>query len=174
MDTIYIRKATEQDVKAIMTIIHEAKQLLKEDGSQQWQNGSPNEEIIKNDIERGYGYVLLVGNEVAGTAALLTDPDPCYEEIFDGSWENKTSDYATIHRIALAKKYRGIDLASFFLSNLLSLSYSEGFRYFRIDTHERNIRTQGLIQKFGFEYRGQVYVDSSADGARKAYELHLS
>lgn len=174
MQPIYIRKATKCDLKTIMIIIDEAKQLLKQDGSPQWQNGRPNEALIKHDMTQGYAYVLIVGNEVAGTAALLTDPDPCYKDIFNGSWKNNSDDYATIHRLALAKKYRGQHLAHFFLSNLISVSYSHGFRAVRIDTHQQNVRTQRLIKNFGFKYRGQIFVDPSADGERDAYELQLT
>lgn len=173
MSTIYVRKATKKDVHAMMLIINQAKQLLKADGSQQWQNGSPNELKILDDIEQGYAYLLIVDDQIAGTAALLTDPDPHYETIIDGSWKNNDAPYATIHRIAISDQFRGRNLASYFMSNLLSLGYYQGFRNFRIDTHEKNVRTQGLIKKYGFEYRGRIFVDPSPHGERKAYELHL-
>lgn len=173
MSTIYVRKAAKKDLNNMMSIIDQAKQLLKNDGSQQWQSGQPNEQTILKDIDQGYSYLLIVGNQIAGTSALLTDPDPNYQIILDGSWKNDQDPYATIHRIAVADKFRGKNLASYFFSNLLSLAYHQGFHNFRIDTHERNLRTQRLIGKFGFEYRGRIFVDSSSDGERYAYELHL-
>lgn len=173
MSTIYVRKATEQDAASIMTIIDHAKQLLKADGSEQWQNGNPNEQTILEDIEKGYGQLLIVDGEIAGTSALLTDPDPNYEVIHDGAWKNDLDPYATIHRLAISDKFRGMRLANYFFSNLHSLAYSQGFRNYRIDTHEKNKRTQGLIANFGYAYRGQIFVDPSPEGERKAYELHL-
>lgn len=173
MSTIYIRKAMKDDLRSIMSIINHAKQLLKADGSKQWQNGNPNEQTILDDIEKGYCYLLIVDGQIGGTSALLTEPDPNYEVIFDGSWKNAGTSYATIHRIAISTHFRGMHLANYFLSNLISLAYNKGFRSLRVDTHEKNLRTQGLVQKFGFEYRGRIYVDSSPDGERKAYELQL-
>ncbi len=172
MGTIYVRKATENDLDSIMTIIYNAKQLLKADGSRQWQNGNPDEKTIIDDIRQGYGYLLIVDEQIAGTSALMTVPDPNYEMI-DGSWRNNEATYATIHRFAVSDKFRGMHLTGYFLSNLLSLAYSQGFRDFRVDTHEMNIRMQGLIQKFGFSYRGQIFVEPTPEGERKAYELHL-
>lgn len=172
MGTIFVRKATEQDLAEIMMIINHARALLKADGSEQWQNGNPSEETILQDIEKGYGQLLIVNGEIAGTAALLTDPDPNYEIIHDGSWNNDLHPYATIHRLAISNKFRGMRLANYLFSNLLTLAYSQGFRNFRIDTHEKNLRTQGLIEKFGFEYRGRIFVDPTPEGERKAYELH--
>lgn len=173
MSTIYVRKATKEDLPAMMLIINEAKRLLKADGSQQWQNGNPNEQIILNDIEQGYAHLLNVDDKIAGTAALLTDPDPNYETILDGSCKNNSAPYATIHRIAISDQFRGRGLASYFMSNLISLAYHQGFQNIRIDTHEKNVRTQGLIKKFGFAHRGRIFVDPSPDGERKAYELNL-
>lgn len=173
MGTIFVRKATEQDLADVMMIINQAKALLKADGSKQWQNGNPSEETILQDIIKGYGQLLIVDGKIAGTSALLTDPDPNYEIIHDGSWNNDLDPYATIHRLAISDKYRGMRLANYFISSLLTLAYRQGFRNFRIDTHEKNMRTQALVEKFGFEYRGIIYVDPSPEGARKAYELYL-
>ena len=172
MSTIYVRKATEKDLGSIMVIIDDAKQLLKADGSRQWQNGNPNEKIILDDIRKGCGYLLIVDEQIAGTSALMSVPDPNYEMI-DGSWKNNKAPYATIHRFAVSDKFRGMHLTGYFLSNLLSLAYSQGFRDFRVDTHEMNLRMQGLVQKFGFSYRGKIFVDPFPEGERKAYELHL-
>ena len=38
-EPIYIRKATLDDLDAVYEIIENARQLLKEDGSDQWQHG---------------------------------------------------------------------------------------------------------------------------------------
>lgn len=172
MGTIYVRKATKKDLSSIMAIIDNAKQLLKSDGSKQWQNGNPNEKTILDDISRGYGYLLIVDGQVAGTSALVTAPDPNYE-IIDGSWEDNEAAYATIHRFAVSDKFRGMHLTGYFFSTLLSFAYAQGFRNFRVDTHEMNMRMQGLIKKFGFSYRGKIFVDPSPEGERNAYELRL-
>lgn len=172
MGTIYVRKATENDLDSIMSIIDNAKQLLKADGSRQWQNGSPNEKTILDDIGKGYGYLLIADKQIAGTSALMTEPDPNYE-VIEGSWKNNESGYATIHRFAVSDKFRGMHLTGYFLSNLLSMAYSQGFREFRVDTHEMNLRMRGLIEKFGFCYRGRIFVEPAPEGERMAYELHL-
>ncbi|BDR60071.1 GNAT family N-acetyltransferase [Lactobacillus xylocopicola] len=155
-----------------MAIIDEAKELLKKDGSPQWQNGNPNHAILAADIVQEQAYCLMVDQAVAGVAALVAGPEPNYDRI-DGAWQNTTDQYATIHRIAISGKYRGQHLSQFFLSNLLSRGLLLGIHNFRIDTHADNQRMQALISKVGFQYRGTVWVDQTADGARYAYELNL-
>lgn len=172
MSAIYIKKAVREDLDCIMEIIDQAKKLLKEDGSTQWQDGNPSRETINGDIGKGYCYLLMVGNEVAGTATLMTEEDPNYSSL-EGQWVNDTDSYASIHRIAISQQFRNLHLSKYFFSNLISESYSLGIKNIRIDTHEMNIRMQKLINDFGFSYKGIVYVSPSPAGKRNAYELNL-
>ena len=41
-----------------MKIINQGKEKLKNEDIDQWQNGYPNEESIKRDIENSYSYVI--------------------------------------------------------------------------------------------------------------------
>lgn len=170
MTAIYTRQAQLADLDQIMTIIDAAKALLKNDGSPQWQDGHPDRQMITKDIQAGICYVLVVGQQVAGTATLMVTPDPCYAEI-DGAWLKPDQPYATVHRLALAADFRGQHLSDFFMSNLLSLAYEKGLHQVRIDTHALNQRLQHLAQKFDFVYCGIIKVDDVIDPDRKAYEL---
>ena len=169
---IYIRLAEKEDLNQIMTIIDEAKKLLKEDGNPQWQNGTPNREMLAEDINLKRAYCLVANKEIAGVAVLLTSPDPNYTKI-EGAWANNKEQYATIHRIAINSKFRGQHLSQFMMSNLISRGLMLGIHNFRIDTHAVNKRMQGLIKSLGFEYRGIVQVDQTENGDRNAYELNL-
>jgi ribosomal protein S18 acetylase RimI-like enzyme len=173
MSNIYVKKAQLHDLSRIMEIIDSAKALLKADGSSQWQDGTPNQATLTSDINNGDCWILKVGDQIAGTATLLTTPDPNYAEILDGQWKNTSDSYATIHRIAIDSNYRGMALSKFFLSNLISLGNRVGFTNFRIDTHELNQRMQHLVQQFDFEYTGIIYVNPGEDGRRLAFELNL-
>lgn len=171
MATIYIRKAQLTDLSVIMKIIDAAKLLLKQDGSPQWQDGQPSQDTFKQDIKNGNCYLLIFNDQIAGTATLLQENDPHYAKI-DGNWAANVP-YATIHRIALSSDFRGQHLSDFFMSNLISLAYSEGFWDIRIDTHQLNKRMQHLITQQGFEYRGVISVAPGENGLRRAYELQL-
>lgn len=170
--SVYLRSAELNDLNKIMSIIDDAKLLMKKDGNPQWQNGRPNAEILKNDINKGQAYCLVVNQEVAGIAVLQTAPELTYKQIA-GHWHNDTDQYATIHRIALSSKFRGQHLGLIFISNLLSRGVALGINNFRIDTHAINKRMQGLIKTAGFVYCGIIHIDNTENGARFAYELNL-
>lgn len=169
---IYIRLAQEKDLRQIMTIITEAKELMKNDGNPQWQNGKPNQEMLATDIMCKRAYCLIVNHKVAGIAVLQTTPEPSYVQIA-GSWNNDTDQYATIHRIAISTKFRGQHLGQIFMSNLISHGVMLGMHNVRIDTHATNKRMQSLIKQLDFDYRGIIRVDQTKDGLRNAYELNL-
>ena len=73
------RKATALEISKIWQIIQQAIVRRKNDGSQQWQDGYPNETIIRQDIAKGIGYVLTDNDTIAGYAAILFNDEPAYE-----------------------------------------------------------------------------------------------
>lgn len=173
MTNIYLRRSTINDLDEIIEIIDQAKQLLKNDGSPQWQSGDPSREILKSDIEQRISWVLLVDDKVAGVATLLDQPEPSYAQISAGNWNNTTQPYMTIHRVAVSADYRGQHLSKFLFSNLMTIAMELGFHNLRIDTHLKNQRMQRIAKNLGFEYRGIVNVSDPIDPSRLAYELNL-
>ena len=172
MSLIYIRKAAKNDLDQIMPIIDEAKKFLKEDGNPQWQSGYPNVDAISTDIEQDAAWVLIVDQKVAGYTAVTSGPDPNYHQI-DGRWNNDLDPYVAIHRVAISNEYRGMHLASYLLSSLISLHYAEGVRNYRVDTYRRNEIVQHLVKDAGFIERGTIKHDDPIDPYRVAYELNL-
>ncbi|GLB46029.1 N-acetyltransferase [Philodulcilactobacillus myokoensis] len=174
MSAIYLRKATEKDLPSILDIIDSAKKYLKEQNIDQWQTGYPHEDDIKEDIKNGVNYVLIVGNQVAGTATLGQGLDLSYLKIKDGQWENpRNSHYTAIHRVAISNNFRGKKLSQKMMSGMITISLVLGYRDIRIDTHPDNKGMQHVITSNGFEKRGIV---KTADGdqhdpLRYAYQL---
>lgn len=170
----YVRAATDTDLTAIMTIIEQGRAALAADQIPQWQDGYPRTSDIQQDLDANRAWVLIVDGAVAGYAALLNVADPNYAQIYQGTWDASLDDhYTSIHRIAIASGYHGQHLADFFFSNLMTLSYLQGFQQIRVDTHLANKRMQHIILKAGFTYRGIVYMDHDADDQRNAYQIKL-
>ncbi|KRL05392.1 GNAT family N-acetyltransferase [Liquorilactobacillus oeni] len=176
MPTIFIKQAHLRDVPAIVKLIGLGKKLLAADGIPQWQGNYPDPAIVKTDVQKGYTYLLLVDNQIAGAATLFQEEDPNYYKIYQGTWQKNPSsnkNYATIHRITINPQYHGQHLADFFFSGLFSAAYRLGFNEIRIDTHETNKRMQHLIKKSGFSYSGIVYMNDDSKDQRNVYQLFL-
>ncbi|MCH3990924.1 MAG: GNAT family N-acetyltransferase [Lactobacillus sp.] len=172
MSLIYARQACPADVPAIVEILKAAIAFLKASGSTQWQSGYPNQQTVEKDLRQGSAYVLEVQGQIAGYAAVVTGEDPHYRKI-QGAWHNTTDQYATIHRLALSPNFRGQHLASYFLSDLISIKYSQCIANFRVDTFKKNLAMQHVATSQGFVKCGIIQVDDPIDSARFAYELNL-
>lgn len=173
MTLIYTRKTIPQDVDDIVNILHEAKKFLAKKDSSQWQDGYPNRQTIEDDIKNDCGQTLIVDDQVAGYTAAITGIDPTYVEI-EGSWLNDDDPYTAIHRVAVGQDYRGMHLASFLLSDIISIYRADGIKNFRIDTSTENEIVQHLATEHGFSYRGKIEVETDPDNPHHlAYELNL-
>ncbi|QBZ99114.1 GNAT family N-acetyltransferase [Flavobacterium sangjuense] len=164
----HFRKATLVEIPQIWTIIQQAIARRKNDGSQQWQDGYPNETVIQQDIEKGIGYVLLDDNTVAGYAAILFNDEPAYEQL-KGSWLTN-GDFVVVHRVAISDDYLGKGLAQKIFLFTEDLAIDNNFFSIKVDTNFDNIPMLKILEKLGYTYCGEV---TFRGGVRKAFEKEL-
>lgn len=161
-----IIKANYNDLDQIMTIVLEAKAFLKEHNINQWQNGYPNINTFKLDIDNERLYVVKESNEVLAVFAIV-NYESDYDYIYDGSWKDD-SPYIAIHRIAVSNKHKGKGIAKYIFDCL-----KKDNKHIRVDTHRLNMNMQHCLLKNGFEYRGIIYLKGikNDENHRLAYEF---
>lgn len=165
-----IRKAKENDLPAIMEIIHQAQRTMKQDGFQQWTEGYPGEEILSKDIEKQFCYLLTDQEEIVAVGTLYMENDPNYRIIEEGNWKTEEP-YGTVHRLAVAEGRRQQGLAGILYDRLEKICREKGMRGMRVDTHRYNKKMQSWIRKQGFRPCGVIYVE---DGTKRdAFEKPL-
>lgn len=165
-----IRKAKENDLPAIMEIIHQAQRTMKQDGFQQWTEGYPGEEILSKDIEKQSCYLLTDQEEIVAVGTLYMENDPNYRIIEEGNWKTEEP-YGTVHRLAVAEGRRQQGLAGILYDRLEKICREKGMRGMRVDTHRDNKKMQSWIRKQGFRLCGIIYVE---DGTKRdAFEKPL-
>ena len=155
------RKAAASDVEDIMKIIKQAQAYFKENCVNQWQNNYPNNETIKNDIEKGYGYVLEDNGEIIGTVAVCFNGEKTYDIIYGGEWIS-SGEYAVIHRMAVDNAYKGAGLSSVIIKHIENICLDKGVHSIKIDTHSENTSMQRVIKKNNFKYCGIIYVEDKS------------
>lgn len=164
-----IRPSTTEDIPFIMGMIAQAQNYFKQQGVDQWQDGYPNTEVIRNDIRNHNSYVLLQEDRIIATAMISFDGEPTYADI-DGHWLTDHP-YAVVHRIAVESALKGQNIAGSILAFAEKMCHERQIPCLRIDTHEENHSMQRVAAKSGFQYCGIIKV---RDGApRKAYEKVL-
>ncbi|RZJ30951.1 MAG: N-acetyltransferase [Flavobacterium sp.] len=158
-----IRKAGLQDIDTILSVIDQARQIMRETGNEsQWTNGYPSREVISSDINSGNAYVCIGNQEIVGYFYLACgiQVEPTYNEIEGGSWLDDKP-YGVIHRLASARKAKGISQAAF------DFAFTK-IDSVRVDTHKDNLPMQNYLRKNGFTYCGIIYLTDGA--ARDAFQ----
>ena len=160
----HIRIATYDDIPALMRLFESAKAIMRASGNlHQWGVGYPSVDVVRHDIEQGVCYVATDGvdGEIEATMAFIQGPDPTYSYIGGGAWLNDEP-YHVIHRIAVAKPGKG------YARHLLDWAFLHTDTI-RIDTHRDNVIMHHILQKYGFQRCGVIYL---ANGdARDAYQM---
>ena len=162
------RKARAEDATVIWGILQDAILRRKQDGSQQWQDGYPNPEVIQKDIKNGAGYVLMDDETIVGYVSMLFNDEPAYAEI-EGKWLTN-EEFVVIHRVAVAEKYLGKGLAKEILRRVEEIALSNNIPSIKADTNFDNPAMLKILESLGYVYCGEVYFRGSA---RKAFEKVL-
>lgn len=163
-----LRKATLSEQSIIWQILQQAILQRKNDGSQQWQNGYPNQQTILDDISKDCAYVVEENNEIIAYASIFFGIEPAYTEI-EGKWLTN-DDYVVIHRVAVSDTVKGKGIASQLFKMIEDLSKAHQVYSIKVDTNFDNIPMLRILEKLNYTYCGEVYFNGSA---RRAYEKTL-
>jgi GNAT superfamily N-acetyltransferase len=162
------RKATTSEILAIWNILQQAIIRRKEDGSDQWQDGYPNPEVVKKDIDAGQGFVLTEGETIIGYTAVLINDEPEYAKII-GEWLSN-DDFVVFHRVAISENHLGKSLSKKILEFIEDFALSNNIYSIKADTNFDNIAMLKIFEKSGYKYCGKVYFRG---GERYAFEKVL-
>ena len=166
--TYKFEKATMDQVDEIWKILSDAILRRKADGSNQWQDGYPNMNVVQSDIEHGLGYVVTSDGRVVAYCALIFNNEPAYADI-EGAWLSE-GEFLVLHRVAVAQDYLGKGLTKYILKSIEAVAMEHQVFSIRADTNFDNAAMLALFEKNGYAYCGEVYFRGSP---RKAYEKVL-
>ncbi len=162
------RKAEANDSTPIWTILQQAILRRKADGSNQWQDGYPNPQIIQQDIEKGIGYVLTNNGTIIGYTAVLINNEPEYDNL-QGKWITH-ADFVVFHRVAIAQEYIGQNLSKKMIDFIEAFALANNIYSLKADTNHDNFAMMKIFEKSGFVFCGIVHFRGSP---RRAYEKVL-
>ncbi|WP_314243024.1 GNAT family N-acetyltransferase [Empedobacter tilapiae] len=168
-----LRQANLSDADRIWEILQQAIQKRKEEGSDQWQNGYPNLDVVKNDISNGFGYIIEnVDNLIIGYIAIIDEIEPAYTAI-EGKWLNDDP-YIVIHRLAIAQDIKIKGLGTWAMDEIEKIAITKKIQNIKVDTNFDNIGMLRVFEKLGYHYCGEVYFDGSPRKAFHKIILHLT
>ena len=173
---IKLKRATPADLAAMLTLVADARAFLKAQGLDQWQNGYPDEAVLRADIAEGRGWLLWAGGAPVAMAALCHGEEPDYRVIHGGAW-GANGAYAAIHRVAAGSAARGGGAAAQLFRELEGQCRAAGLASVRVDTHPGNLPMRRFLEKQGYTPRGTIYLGPGSGGeagdARLAFDKLL-
>lgn len=168
MPAFKLRPANERDASVIWEILQGAIEQRRLEGSDQWQNGYPSEQTVRDDLATDVAYVLMENDAVVAYAAIILDGEPAYDAI-DGKWLTDGR-YATVHRVARARDVKGKGIAITFLKLIEGLCTQLHVPSIRLDTNFDNLAMLKILENLSYRYCGEIFYEGAP---RKAYEKIL-
>lgn len=147
-----VRKATLDDISAVMAVVRRVVPLMRASGNHQWDDSYPNAEVFARDVELAQLWVAEISGEIGGVAAITMDQEPAYANV---GWDI-TEPAIVVHRIAVDPAFRGRGIAEAFLLQAETVAGSLGIPLLRIDTNTQNQATQKLFPKLGYVLAGET------------------
>ena len=169
MTDYHFRKAKISEIPQIWNILQLAIIRRKEEGSNQWQDGYPNLQVVQKDIEKEAGFVLTNGETIVGYSAVLINDEPEYAKI-EGKWLSN-DDFVVFHRVAISEEYLGKGCAQKMIGHIEDFAVNNNIYSVKADTNFDNIAMKKVFEKLGYTFCGHVYFRGSQ---RKAYEKVLT
>ena len=163
-----LRKAFFEELPVIWDILRQAIEQRKQDGSEQWQNGYPNEQTVHDDITNGYAYVLVDNNVIIAYAAIIFGIEPAYNDI-KGRWLTNDN-YVVVHRVATSNAVKRKGVATNLFKMIEDLSIEQKVYSIKVDTNFDNVPMLKILDNLSYTYCGEIFFGSAP---RKAYEKVL-
>ena len=145
-----IRKATMQDLPAIVDIYAYARNFMVKTGNaNQWGDGYPQKKILQEDLEKNQLYVYEEDGKIGAVFVFFIGKEPDYETSVSGEWTSPKP-YGVLHRIAVVTYGKGI------ASKCIQWCY-EQCHCMRGDTGQKNKSMQRLFEKNGFTQCAMIH-----------------
>ncbi|MDF3077955.1 MAG: family N-acetyltransferase [Sphingobacteriaceae bacterium] len=151
-DNLIIRNAITADLPGILQLISTVVPAMNAAGNLQWDNNYPNEEVFKNDIAQQQLWLAEIDNTIAGIIALTEQQEPEYRDV---GWDI-TEPAIVVHRLAVHTGFQGRGIAAALLMQAEVVAKNRNIPLVRVDTNTKNLATQKLFPKLGYEFAGEI------------------
>ena len=147
-----IRTATPADRAEILKIYARARRFMRQAGNPtQWGDLYPPEELVDEDIAKGYAHVYEANGRIQAVFARIPGDDPTYQ-VIQGNWLNHQP-YWAVHRVASRGEEKGA------AAHCLNWCVEQCGNV-RIDTHDDNLPMQHVLEKNGFIQCGRIWLEN--------------
>lgn len=167
---VHIRLATVSDISQILELISLVVPAMNALGNFQWDSSYPNKEVFRNDIANKQLWVAETGGIISGIAAITTQQEPEYANV---GWDISEA-AIVVHRLAVHTRYQGRGIGRLLLEQAEKEAIKRKITVLRIDTNIKNMATQQLFPKLGYQFAGEIPLSFRPNLTFYCYEKRLS
>lgn len=147
-----LRLVQPNEILFIEKLYSECRKALSAKGLDQWDDGYPGTDVIKNDVERK---CLWGFSDFSGVAALNLEHDAQHRDI---PWKGTESDCLFIHRLAVNPIHWGKGIGRELVRKLEQLAEANGAMSIRLDTYSLNLSNLKFYEKLGYtRLQGEIF-----------------
>ena len=155
METMFFfEKAQDGDKDEVMQLLNAAKENMKENGLDQWDEIYPAISDVAKDIKEGTLTLVKQGGKLVAVYTLNKHQDAAYKF---GNFKDNSDNFIVLHRLCVKPEYRGMGIAARTLRHIDEEVLKEGFSSIRLDVFTKNPRAVKLYESAGYSYAGDAY-----------------
>ncbi|MEW9096972.1 MAG: GNAT family N-acetyltransferase [Clostridiaceae bacterium] len=147
-----IRKAANEDLKAIMKIIKETIVEMHSYNNYQWDENYPQEKDFEDDIKKGDLYVIEKEGELVGFACINKEEPIEYNGL---NW-SLNEDVFVVHRMAVSSSHRQMGIGTELINFADELALKNNIKYLKTDTYSLNTKMNAFFKRSGYDLIGEM------------------
>lgn len=138
-----IRKAGENDIETVSSILGEAADWLISKGEKLWERGELDPDSVAAQVASGMFRLALVDGEAAGCYRFQESDEEYWDDVPHGG-------SAFIHRVAVRRKFAGLGISAVMIDAAKDEARSMGKRLLRLDCRAESEKPRGVYERRGF------------------------
>ena len=155
METMFFfEKAQDGDKDEVMQLLNAARENMKENGLDQWDEIYPAISDVAKDIKEETLTLVKQGGKLVAVYTLNKHQDVAYKF---GDFKDNSDNFIVLHRLCVKPEYRGMGIAARTLRHIDEEALKEGFSSIRLDVFTKNPRAVKLYESAGYSYAGDAY-----------------
>lgn len=148
---IEYRMAELKDLKEIWKLVQNAVNTMIQQNILQWDEIYPNEEVLRQDIEKKQLYVGIYDKQVAVLYVINQEYE---EEYKNGNWKYEDKSFCVIHRLCVNPIFQNRGIGRTTMQYIEKEVSSMGFQAIRLDAFTGNPFALKLYDNLGYSRVG--------------------
>lgn len=148
---IEYRMAESKDLEEIWKLVQNAVNTMIQQNILQWDEIYPNEEVLRQDIEKKELYVGIYDKQIA---VLYVINQECEEEYKNGNWKHDEKSFCVIHRLCVNPIFQNRGIGRTTMQYIEKEVSSMGFQAIRLDAFTENPFALKLYDNLGYSRVG--------------------